>query len=143
MAKVTNVWKTVEEHRKGPKPRRFMRVAQEDDLMVALNYYEPGYKNEFHYHEGTSQSFLVLKGRLTIRTMDDSQDVVEHHLDEGDCVMIADSEYYQLHNETDAPLVLYQAKQPADRIVIFGKGPADQKAYFGVTPGETEAYRAR
>ena len=134
MAQVTNLWKTIEEQRAQAKPRRFMRVARTDDLMVALNCYEPGYKNEFHQHVGTSQSFLVLKGRLTIRTLDPKDEsVTEHSLGEGECVMIAGGEYYQLDNQADQPLVLYQAKQPADLVQIWGQEPVNARAHFGDT----------
>ena len=51
------------------KPRNMVRLAeQEGDIRLALNCYSPGDKNEMHYHVGTGQSFLVLKGPVTLRS---------------------------------------------------------------------------
>ena len=38
------------------KPRQRKLLSKEGDLMIALNHYAPGARNEFHYHKGTSQS---------------------------------------------------------------------------------------
>ena len=134
MVSINNIWQTIDDHQGQPNPRNFMRVAQESDLMLALNYYRPGYKNEFHHHFGTSQSFLVMKGELTLRTMNGTdQPAKEDTLGEGDCALIATGEDYQLENATDEPLVLYQAKQPTDRIQILGHEPVNAKAHFGET----------
>lgn len=132
MAKVNNVWDVIETSRNGTKHRPFMRVAREDDLMIALNYYEPGYKNQFHNHTGTSQSFLVLKGELTLRTRAKiDAPTEEHRLKEGECCVMATGEYYQLENETQQPLVLYQAKQPTDLVQIHGQEPVNAREHFG------------
>jgi mannose-6-phosphate isomerase-like protein (cupin superfamily) len=132
MATVSNLWEIIDKNRAGAKPRPFIRVAQEPDLMIALNYYEPGYKNQFHHHWGTSQSFLVMKGRLTLRTRKGEDAALEvHHLDEGECAVMAAGEYYQLENETDKPLVLYQAKQPTDKLQLLGREPVNAREYFG------------
>ena len=128
MPTVSNIWARIEET--GRKP--FARVAQERDLMIALNYYEPGYKNQFHHHWGTSQSFLVMKGELTLRTRKDANAPVEvHKVKEGECCVMAQGEYYQLENEGSGPLVLYQAKQPTDKLQILGKEPVNAREYFG------------
>lgn len=132
MAKVNNVWRAIDDHHKAGKSGAFVRVAQESDLMIALNYYKPGYKNQFHHHNGTSQSFLVLKGELTLRTRAGvDAPIDEHKVKEGECAVMATGEYYQLENETQAPLVLYQAKQPTDYVQILGKDPVNAREHFG------------
>ncbi|MFQ5681925.1 MAG: cupin domain-containing protein [Candidatus Binatia bacterium] len=125
MAHKTNVWNSTEFSRH----RRRVLLAKEPDLMIALNCYQPGAQNELHYHEGTSQSFLVLKGACTVRTMKDGV-LSEHTCSQGDSILIPGGEYYQMHNETDEPVVLYQVKKPADRIVVYGKEKMSNKDYF-------------
>jgi len=128
MAKINNVWNLIEES--GKKP--FIRVGKERDLMIALNYYEPGYKNQFHHHWGTSQSFLVMRGELTLRTRKNTQAPVEEFvLKEGECCIMEMGEYYQLENASSGPLVLYQAKQPTDKFQLLGKDPVDAREQFG------------
>jgi mannose-6-phosphate isomerase-like protein (cupin superfamily) len=128
---VTNVWKTVEENKNNPRTKAFMSIAREEDLMLALNYYDPGYKNKFHHHWGTSQSFLVLKGVLTLRTRKTADAAAEERtLEAGDCAVMVVGEYYQLANEGSEPLVLYQAKRPTNKIQILGHEPVDETTYF-------------
>src|SRR6516225_2742049 len=99
--------------------------------MLALNDYEPGYVNKFHHHWGTSQSFLVLQGVLTLRTRKTAEAPIEERkLEVGDCGVMGVGEYYQLANEGDGPLVLYQAKKPTDKIQILGHEPVDELNYF-------------
>lgn len=130
MAQVRRIWDAlgVEEPE---RPRQRKLLSKEQDLTIALNLYSPGARNEFHYHKGTSQSFLCVKGRLTVRTRDSEDGPVEtHHLTEGDCVLIPGNQYYQLHNEGDAPALLYQVKRPGDEIVVAGKGALRNRDYF-------------
>ncbi len=113
------------------RPRKRILLSKEKDLLIALNAYAPGANNEFHYHAGSSQSFLVLKGELTVRTMEkEDGPVTESVLGEGDCVLVANGEYYQLYNHTDAPALMYQVKHPGDRIVVLGKGALNNRDYF-------------
>lgn len=131
MPEVISISRIVDEKRQETKPRAFQRMAQQEDLMLALNYFQPGYHNEFHHHYGTSQSFLVLKGELTLRTRKDvGAPIEEFKLKEGDCCMMAVGEYYQLANEGTEPLVLYQAKRPAKQVQIYGHEPRGQSEYF-------------
>lgn len=127
MPKINNIWKLFE------AKKTYTRVSSEGDLLVALNYYKPGYKNQFHNHTGTSQSFLVLKGELTLRTRKAIDAPVEENvLHEGECCMMATGEYYQLENSSPSePLLLYQAKQPTDMVQIYGKEPVNSREYFG------------
>jgi mannose-6-phosphate isomerase-like protein (cupin superfamily) len=99
--------------------------------MIALNLYSPGARNEFHYHKGSSQSFLCVKGKLTVRTKDsEDAEPVTHHLTEGMCVLVPGNQYYQLHNESDQPALLYQVKKPGDQIVVAGRGQLNNRDYF-------------
>ncbi|HEY4133768.1 MAG TPA: cupin domain-containing protein [Alphaproteobacteria bacterium] len=129
-AHVTKIMDMVDmDHPSGPRAR--IALSKEDDLQIALNLYTPGSKNEFHYHKGTSQSFLCLKGKLTLRTKEnESAEPVTHYLTEGMCVLMPADQYYQLDNESDAPVLLYQVKAPGDQIVIEGKGEMNNKDYF-------------
>ena len=125
MAHKTNIWNSGE----SSSPRKRTLLAEERDLMIALNCYQPGAQNELHYHVGTSQSFLVLKGSCTVRTMKDGV-VTEHNCKSGDSILIPGGEYYQMHNQTNEPVLLYQVKKPADRIVVHEKGNLNNQDYF-------------
>lgn len=46
------------------------------------------------------------------------------------CVLVPAAQYYQLHNESDAPALLYQVKKPGDEIVVAGKGKLANAEYF-------------
>jgi mannose-6-phosphate isomerase-like protein (cupin superfamily) len=130
MAQVTRIWEAVDIN-KPDRPRQRKLLSAQEDLLIALNLYEPGARNEFHYHKGTSQSFLCMKGTLTLRTKDSEDgEVTEHKLNAGDCALIPGNQYYQLHNETDDTVLLYQVKKPGDQIVIAGKGQMSNRDYF-------------
>lgn len=132
MPAINDIWTLVDKAASGESPRAYTRVASQPDLLLAMNYYPPGYRNQFHRHSGTSQSFLVMKGELTLRTRKDAaSDPEVHRLKEGSCCMISTDEFYQLENESDGPLVLYQAKQPTDMLEILGKAPVKAREYFG------------
>jgi len=132
MAKINSIWHALEEYQKKGKSGAYVPIARESDLLIALNNYKPGYKNEFHHHNGTSQSFLVLKGELTLRTrLGVDQPVTEYKVKEGECAVMAMGEYYQLENATTEPLVLYQAKQPTDLVQLHGKEPVNAREHFG------------
>lgn len=112
-------------------PRQRKLLSKEQDLMIALNHYKPGARNEFHYHKGTSQSFLCVKGCLTLETKDTEDGPVEtHYLVEGDCALIPGNQYYRLHNESDGPALLYQVKKPGDEIMVAGRGAIRNSDYF-------------
>lgn len=113
------------------RPRQRKLLAAQEDLIIACNVYQPGARNEFHYHKGTSQSFLVMQGTLTLRTKDDEDaEPIVHKLEQGQCALVPGNQYYQLHNETDGVCLLYQVKKPGDQIVIAGKGQITNKDYF-------------
>ena len=113
------------------RPRQRKLLAAQEDLIIACNVYAPGARNEFHYHKGTSQSFLVMKGTLTLRTKDDEDgEATEYQLEEGQCALIPGNQFYQLHNETEGTCLLYQVKKPGDQIVVAGRGQLNNKDYF-------------
>ena len=129
MALISRVFDALEGEPGRPRERKLL-CAQED-LIIACNVYQPGARNEFHYHKGTSQSFLVMKGTLTLRTMnEEGGEVEENQLEAGQCALIPGGQYYQLHNETDAVCLLYQVKKPGDQIVVAGRGQLTNKDYF-------------
>ncbi|TDI63995.1 MAG: cupin domain-containing protein [Alphaproteobacteria bacterium] len=129
MALISRVYDILDDEVKRPRERKLLSA--QEDLIIACNVYQPGARNEFHYHKGTSQSFLVMKGTLTLRTMsEEGGEVEEYQLEEGQCALIPGGQYYQLHNETDDVCLLYQVKKPGDQIVILGKGQLTNKDYF-------------
>ena len=130
MAQITNVFESVD-LATPDRPRQRKLLSAQEDLIIACNIYQPGARNEFHYHKGTSQSFLVMKGTLTLRTKEtEDGEATEYKLPEGSCALIPGNQYYQLHNETDGPCLLYQVKKPGDQIVIAGKGQMSNREYF-------------
>ena len=132
MAYVTKIAEAVEKRKnseEGAQGR--LLLSQENDLLIAINLCPPGSQNEFHFHKGSSQSFLCLEGEMTVRTKEhEGSDIVTHHLTPGMCVLVPGDQYYQLHNESDKPTTLYQVKRPGDQIVIEGKGPINNRDYF-------------
>ncbi len=130
MALISRVFDALKDDGRG-RPRQRKLLAAQEDLIIACNIYQPGARNEFHYHKGTSQSFLVMKGTLTLRTKkSEDAEPEEHHLEEGTCALIPGNQYYQLHNETDGVCLLYQVKKPGDQIVVAGKGQMSNREYF-------------
>lgn len=104
------------------KPRDRVLLSQEKDLQIQLNTYGPGVGNEFHRHPGVSHAYLVVNGAVTLRTMEtETSPVVECVLAEGDCVMLAPDEYYQIYNHTDAPALMYQVQKPGIKNVALAK----------------------
>jgi mannose-6-phosphate isomerase-like protein (cupin superfamily) len=131
MAHVSKIYDAIDLKEGPERPRQRKLLSKEEDLLIALNHYAPGARNEFHYHKGTSQSFLCVKGKLTVRTKDTEDAEPEiHHLTEGMCVLVPGGQYYQLHNESDQPALLYQVKKPGDQIVVAGRGQLSNRDYF-------------
>lgn len=127
---ITNVWEKAEFTR----ARKRVKIAEEPkDIGIALNCYAPGGRNEMHYHVGTGQTFLVLKGKAEVRhrhkDLPKEQDVVSE-LKEGDCILIPANVYYQLHNPGPDQLVLYQVKQPGEFVSVEGKGILKPGDYY-------------
>lgn len=132
MPKINDVWKITEDNVKSGKAKKYIRIVGQDDILVALNYYEPGYINPFHQHNGTSQTYLVMQGTLTLRTRAElDAPVEEFKLKEGQSAVIPIGEYYQLENQADGPLLLYQVKVPTDLLQIHGKPVVSSREHFG------------
>jgi quercetin dioxygenase-like cupin family protein len=72
---------------------------------VALNVYTPRKRDEMHCHPGSEHIFLVWQGQLTIRGINESEEIT---LNPGEFVHIKAGHYYQLCNDTDDITVLYQ-----------------------------------
>ena len=127
---IKNVWENVD----FSKPRNRVLLAEEPkDLLIALNCYSPGGRNEMHFHVGSGQSFLVLKGPAVIRHRHKDQppeETKEATLNEGDSILIPANVYYQIHNPGPHQVVLYQVKQPGELISIEGKGVQNNSTYF-------------
>ena len=130
---ITNVWNVVDQNKDNPRTRNFIMMAKQSDLMLVINCHEPGYKAEFHHHCGTSQSYLVLKGGITVRArMSADAPPQERRLKAGDCVLFKVGEYYELETEENEPVVLYQAKHPGTDIQLLGREPVSEAKFFGV-----------
>lgn len=108
------------------RARKRIPLAEEpNDIMIAINCYAPGSRNEMHFHVGTGQTFLVVKGQAEVthrhKDLPKSDDVVST-LVEGDSILIPANVYYQLHNPGPDQLMLYQVKQPGELVSVEGKG---------------------
>ena len=119
--------------------KRIPLAEEENDILIAINCYAPGGRNEMHYHVGTGQTFLVLKGAAEVKhrhkDLPPEENVVST-LKEGDCILIPAGVYYQLHNPGPDQLVLYQVKQPGELVSVEGKGVLNPKDYY--TKGREE-----
>lgn len=90
------------------KPRAhgsYIGMTRNKNASIALNYYKPGQRDEMHCHPGSEHIFLCWQGELTIRGINDGEEVT---LKPGEFVHIKAGHYYQLANETQEPTVLYQ-----------------------------------
>jgi mannose-6-phosphate isomerase-like protein (cupin superfamily) len=94
-----------------PNGNSYRRLTENRYAQCVINTYQPGQKDEMHCHPGSEHIFMVIKGELHIRGVNDNEDVV---LRPNELVHINQSYYYQLANETDDVTVLYQvATRPA------------------------------
>ena len=113
--------------------KRILLAEEKNDIMIAINCYAPGGRNEMHFHVGTGQTFLVLKGTAEVthrhKDLPKEQDVVST-LIEGDSVLIPANVYYQLHNPGPDQLILYQVKQPGELVSVEGKGILKPGSYY-------------
>ena len=128
-AQVSNVWENVSFDR----ARKLLAEAP-DDLMIALNCLPPGAEIEMHFHVGSGQSYLVLKGSVVIRHRHKElpeERTAEVTLKEGDCILIPAEVYYQWRNPGPDEAILYQVKHPGNLISVEGKGVMDTSQYFG------------
>ena len=114
------------------EPRRHTRVATGTRLQIVLNCYQPGELDEFHYHKGSTRTYLVLEGEMTVRIRSKEGKTTDHVLRKGGCVLIPPTEYYQLHNHGDAPALIYQVSQRVGRneLMVWEKGEFLPQEYF-------------
>ena len=113
------------------QPRRHTRVAGNDAMQIVLNCYQPGQRDEFHYHKGSTRTYLIFDGSMTIRIRND-EGITDYTVAKGGCALIPEGEYYQFYNHTDAPALIYQVSQRAGRgeLMIWGKGEVLPQDYF-------------
>ena len=96
----TNVWDELEQLDDGVRGKRLERVRGET-LAAAVWELDPGASVDYHFHHGTKELLLVLRGRLTVRTHEG-----ERELREGDVVAFPrgrDGAHGTL-NRTDEPV---------------------------------------
>jgi len=104
----TKGWQVVsfpDELDRNPSGASYRRLTENRYAQCVMNVYQPGQKDEMHCHPGSEHIFMVFKGALHIRGVQDGEDVV---LKPGELVHINQSYYYQLMNETNEETVLYQ-----------------------------------
>ena len=127
---IKNVWENTD----FSKPRNRVLLAEEPkDILIAINCYSPGARNEMHFHVGTGQSFLVLKGPVVVRHRHKDlppEETKETTLKEGDSILIPANVYYQLYNPGPGEVVLYQVKQPGELVSVEGKGILKPGSYY-------------
>ena len=81
MDHATNVWAELEDFGEGVSGRRLERIPGET-LAAAVWELAPGARgNTYHFHHGTREWLLVLRGRLSVRTHEG-----ERELSEGDVI---------------------------------------------------------
>jgi len=83
----------------------YIAATQNKRAHVALNVYTPRRRDEMHCHPGSEHIFMVWEGHLTIRGINEGEEII---LSPGELVHIKAGHYYQLCNDTDDYLVLYQ-----------------------------------
>lgn len=83
----------------------YLGLTQNKHAHVALNVYTPRRRDEMHCHPGSEHIFLVWQGQLTIRGINEGEEIT---LTPGEFIHIKAGHYYQLCNDTDDLLVLYQ-----------------------------------
>ncbi len=65
------------------------------DSGVVINCYQPGQADEMHAHPKSEHTFLVWKGQLHVRGVEEGEELT---LNPGDFVQIKAGYWYQLHN---------------------------------------------
>jgi uncharacterized cupin superfamily protein len=72
----TNVWTELADLGDGVRGTRLERIRGET-LASAVWELDPGADVDYHFHHGTQELLLVLRGTLTLRTKDGERDLVE------------------------------------------------------------------
>ncbi len=134
---------SIPENAKPKKSGSRIGLTENRFAQVALNVYPPHRRDEMHCHPGSEHMFLCWEGALTVRGINEGEEVTLHP---GELVHIKAGHYYQLCNDTDEQAVLYQvATVPRTRAPMgrrsfrrAGDVTAEQINMRGLTP-ETEA----
>lgn len=85
---------------------------------TAINVYTPRRRDEMHCHPGSEHIFMVWQGNLTIRGIHEGEEVT---LGPGELIHVKAGHYYQLCNDTDDVLVLYQVATVAAKSSPVGR----------------------
>jgi len=80
-------------------------LTQNKRANCAINVYPPHRRDEMHCHPGSEHIFLCWQGNLTIRGINEGEEVT---MSPGDLVHVKAGHYYQLCNDTEETAVLYQ-----------------------------------
>ena len=106
-----------------PTGRNFILLSSLKDSRVVINCYEPGAADEMRMHPGSEHTFLVWKGKLHLRGIEDGEEIT---LGPGEFAQIKAGYYYQLHNPGPEPAVYCQfqtlsANSPKRDTVLYSE----------------------
>ena len=94
-------------------------LTENKNAQVALNVYPPHRRDEMHCHPGSEHIFICWQGELTVRGINDGEEVTLHP---GELVHIKSGHYYQLCNDTEEIAVLCQvATVPKKKLPGIGR----------------------
>ena len=115
------------------KDRGTVLLSRFKDSGVVINCYQPGQADEMHAHPKSEHTFLVWKGQLHIRGVEDGEELT---LNPGDFVQIKAGYYYQLHNPGPEPAVYCQfgtvpSKPPKKTMVFYSESRRGKEATAG------------
>jgi len=120
MELATNVWVDLDDLGEGVHGTRLERIRGET-LAAAVWELAPGASIDLHFHHGTKELLLVLRGRLTLRTHEG-----ERELREGDAVAFPRGRdgAHGMRNDSDAPVryLMVAAHEPLDVIEYPERG---------------------
>ena len=114
----SNIWMELPEPEEpdGIRGKR-LRRAPGSTLAAALWELEPGAEVQYHFHHGSEEMLIVLRGRLTLRTPEG-----ERELEEGEVVHFprGPDGAHQTMNRSDAPVrYIMAAAHPTPEIIEY------------------------
>jgi uncharacterized cupin superfamily protein len=112
----TNVWAELDDLGDGVHGTRLERV-RGDTLAAAVWELDPSASVEYHFHHGTKELLLVLRGRLTLRTHAGERD-----LGEGDAVPFR-------RGRDGAHGTVNRSSEPVRYVMVAEHGPLDVIEY--------------
>ena len=113
MAEIRKVSETVD-LKDSAQPQRYVPMLVGEDVKIALNQFHPGDQIKFHYHKGSTQTYLVPEGALTLRTRD-GEAITENVLGKGECALVPPEEYYMLEIAGPEPCCSIRSRKPRAR----------------------------